>query len=99
MEVVEMESLFSTLLPSLLEAPSRIQLSHKIELTEITCELINLTEHFATDFQEFKASSAQRIDKIECLSWENVMGHDTVETKDMKEQVKLLQNENEMESN
>ena len=33
------------------------------------------------------------------IKWENVMGHDTVETKDMKEQVELLQNENEMESN
>ena len=32
------------------------------------------------------------IDKIERLIWENVMEHDTVQTKDMK-QVELLQNE------
>ena len=51
-------------------------------------------EHFATDFQEFKASTAERIDKIERLSWENVMGHDTVQTKHIKQQVELLQNEN-----
>ena len=42
------------------------------------------TEHFATDFQEFKASTAERIDKIERLIWENVMRHDTVQTEDMK---------------
>ena len=24
-----------------------------------------------------KTSTAERIDKIECLIWENVMGHDT----------------------
>ena len=43
---------------------------------------------------EFKASTAERIDKIEHLIWENVMGHDTVKTKNMKQQVELLQNEN-----
>ena len=42
------------------------------------------TEHFATDFQEFKASTAERIDKIERLIWENVMRHNTVQTEDMK---------------
>ena len=42
------------------------------------------TEHFASDFQEFKASTAERIDKIERLIWENVMRHDTVQTEDMK---------------
>ena len=42
------------------------------------------TEHFATDFQEFKASTAERIDKIERLIWSNVRGHDTVQTEDMK---------------
>ena len=55
--------------------------------------MINITEHFATDFQEFKASTAERIDKIERLIWENVMGHDTVQTEDMKQKVELLQNE------
>ena len=42
------------------------------------------TEHFATDFQEFKASTAERIDKIERLIWSNVRGRDTVQTEDMK---------------
>ena len=37
-------------------------------------------EHFVTDFQEFKASTAERIDEIERLSSENVTGHDTVQT-------------------
>ena len=51
-------------------------------------------EHFVTDFQEFKTSTAERIDKIERLSWENVMEHDTVQTEDIKRQEELLQNEN-----
>ena len=56
--------------------------------------MINVTEHFAFNFQEFKASTAEKIDKIEHLIWENVMGHDAVKTKNMKQQVELLQNEN-----
>ena len=48
------------------------------------------TEHFATDFQEFKASAAERIDKTEPLIWKNVMGM-TVQTEDMKQQVEFLQ--------
>ena len=56
--------------------------------------MINVTEHFASDFQEFKASTAERINKIERLIWENVIGHDTVQTEDMKQQVELLKNEN-----
>ena len=56
--------------------------------------MINVMEHFVTDFQEFKASTAERIDKIERLSRENVMGHDTVQTEDINQQVELLQNEN-----
>ena len=51
-------------------------------------------EHFVTDFQEFKASTAERIDKIERLLWENVTGHDTVQTEYIKQQEELLQNEN-----
>ena len=56
--------------------------------------MVNVTEHFASDFQEFKASTAERINKIERLIWENVIGHDTVQTEDMKQQVELLKNEN-----
>ena len=41
-----------------------------------------------------RASTAERIDKIECLSWANVTGHDTVQTEYIKQQVELLQNEN-----
>ena len=33
---------------------------------------------FVTDFQEFKLSTAERIDKIKLLLWENVTGHDIV---------------------
>ena len=56
--------------------------------------MINVTEHFASDFQEFKASTAERINKIERIIWKNVIGHDTVQTEDIKQQVKLLKNEN-----
>ena len=56
--------------------------------------MINGTEHFATDFHELKASTAERIDKTEHLIWENVMEHDTTQKEDMKKQVELLQNEN-----
>ena len=55
--------------------------------------MISVTENFATDFQEFKASTAERIDKIVHLIWENVMGNDTVQAKDIKQQKELLQNE------
>ena len=54
--------------------------------------MINFREHFGTDLQEFKDSAAERIDKIERLILENVMGHDTVQTEGMKQQVELLQN-------
>ena len=78
-------------MPSFLETPSRIQSAEQKELTEIAYKMINVTEYFATDFQRFKASTAERIDKIECLIWENVMRHNTVQTEDMKQQVELLQ--------
>ena len=90
MAVVEMESLFSTPMPSFLETPSRIQSVDQKELTEIAYEMINVMEHFVTDFQEFKASNAEKIDKIERLSGENIMGHETVQTKYTKQQVQLL---------
>ena len=94
MAVVEMESLFSTLMPSFLETPLRIQSADQNELTEIAYEMINVMDDFVTDFREFKASTAEKIDKIERLSWENVMEHDTVQTEYVKQQVELLQNEN-----
>ena len=56
--------------------------------------MINVMEHFVTDFQEFKASTAEKIHKIERLLWENVTGHETVQTEYIKKQVELLQNEN-----
>ena len=90
MVVVEMESLFSTPMPSFLETPSRIQSVDQKELTEIAYEMINVMEHFVTDFQEFKASNTEKIDKIERLSGENIMGHETVQTKYTKQQVQLL---------
>ena len=79
---------------SFLEPPARIQSSDKNELTEISYEVNNVTEHFATDFQEFKASNAERIDKIERLIWENVMVHDTVPTEDMNGMIDLGWNPN-----
>ena len=73
-------------MPSFLETLSRIQSPNQNELTKIAYKVINVTKHFACDFQEFKVSTAGRIDKIERLIWENVMGHDTVQTEDMKQQ-------------
>ena len=87
-----MELSFST--PMRGETPPRIQSADQNELTEITYEMINVMEHFVTDFQEFKASTAKKIDKIEDLLCENVIGHDPVQTEDMEQQVQLLQNEN-----
>ena len=65
MAIVEMESLFSTLMSSFLETLSRIQSANQNELTEIAYEMINVMEHFVTNFQEFEANTADRIDKIE----------------------------------
>ena len=59
-----MESLFSTLMSSFLEAPLRIQLADQNELTEIAYKMINVMEHFKTDFQEFKAIIAEAIDNV-----------------------------------
>ena len=94
MTVVELELLFSTPMLSFLEIPLRIQSADQNELTEIIYEIINVMERFATDFQELKASTAERIDKAERLIWENVVRHDTVQTENMKQQVHFLQNEN-----
>ena len=52
---------------SFLEEPSRIQSADQNELTEMAYKMINVTEHFAPDFKEFKASTAERIGKIERL--------------------------------
>ena len=56
MAVVEIKSLFSTPMPSFLEIPSRIQSADRNELNATAYEMINVMEHFVTDFQEFKAS-------------------------------------------
>ena len=58
MAVVGVESLFPKPMPSFLETPSRIQLTDSNELTKIAYEIINVMEHFVTDFQEFRASTA-----------------------------------------
>ena len=50
--------------------PSRIQSADQNELTEIAYKKINVTKHFASDFQEFKASTTEGIDKIERLTLE-----------------------------
>ena len=57
-----MELLFSTSMPSFLAAPSRIQSADQNKLTEIAQEIINVTEYFANDIQEFKATTTERID-------------------------------------
>ena len=49
-------------MPSFLETRLKIQSADQNELTEIAYEMINVVENFVTDFQEFKASSAERID-------------------------------------
>ena len=54
--------------------------------------MINVTVHFATNFQQFKASTVKRIDRIERLILKNVTGHDTVRTEDMKQQVEFFEN-------
>ena len=64
MAVVKTESLFFTPMLSLLEKPSRIQSADQNELTEIAYEMIDLTEDFATDCQEFKTSTAERIEPL-----------------------------------
>ena len=46
--------------------------------------MINVTEHFATDIQEFKASTTEKIDKIEHLLLENVTEYETVKKKEKK---------------
>ena len=90
MAVVKMESLFSMPMPSFLETPLRIQSADQNELVQIAYKVINVMEHFASDFKEFKVSTTKRIDKIECLVWENIIGHDTVQAEDTKQQVEVL---------
>ena len=58
MTVVEMESLFSKPMPSFLETSSRIQSTDQNQLTEVTYEIINVMEHFVTDFQKFRPRTA-----------------------------------------
>ena len=59
--------------------------------------MIIVKEYFANHFQEFKASTTERIwENVGNvgLIWENVMGHETIQAEYMKQQVELLQNEN-----
>ena len=94
MTAVKMEWLFYTPMPSVMDIRLRIQSAGQNKITEIAYEMINVTEHFANNFQEFKTSIVEWIDKIEHLILENVTGHDTVQTEDMKQQVDFLENEN-----
>ena len=57
-----MDSLFSTPMLSFLDIPSRIQSAEQNELTESAYEMIYVTEHFTTDFQELKTNTAKKID-------------------------------------
>ena len=57
---------------SFLETPSRVNSGDQTELTEFAYEITNITDHYADDFQEFKASTTERTDKIERLI-ENVI--------------------------
>ena len=59
-----MESLLSTLMSSFLEAPLTIQSADQNELTEIAYKMINVMEHFKTDFQEFKAIIVEATDNV-----------------------------------
>ena len=47
-------------------------------------------EHFATDFQKFKSSTGERINEIERLILENVIGHDIIQAEAVKQQLQLL---------
>ena len=51
MAVVEIELLFSTPMPPFIETPSRIQSADQNKLTGIAYEMINVMDHFVTDFQ------------------------------------------------
>ena len=42
--------------------------------------MINVMDDFLTDVKEYKAITAERIDKIEHLLWENVTGHNMIQT-------------------
>ena len=57
MAVVEMESVFSTPMPSFLETPPRNHSSNQNQLTKIVYKMINIMEHFVTDFQDFNPIS------------------------------------------
>ena len=92
MAIVQIESLFFSPMLSFLEKPSRIQSADQNEFTQIPYKMV--MEHFATYFQEFKTSLAERIDNIERLILENIMKHDTLKIEDIKQQVELLQNKN-----
>ena len=61
-----------------------MQSADQNELTEITYEMINVMEHFVTDFQELKANTVEMLAKIKRLLWENIMGHDTVQIEYIK---------------
>ena len=52
-----MESVFSTPMPSFLETPPRIQSANQNQLTKIVYKMINIMEHFVTDFQQFNPIS------------------------------------------
>ena len=61
------------LMPPFLEKLSRIQSANQSHLTKIAYKMINVMDDFAPDFQEFKASTAERIDKIEHLYYEKML--------------------------
>ena len=60
------------LMPPFLEKLSRIQSANQSHLTKIAYKMI-VMDDFATDLQEFKASTAERIDKIEHLYYEKML--------------------------
>ena len=56
--------------------------------------MVNATDDFVTDFKKCKTTSTEKIDQIERLLLEDVMENETVKIKDVKQQIEMLQIEN-----
>ena len=69
-------------------------LSESICNFAIKTTVVEMESLFSTLMPSFLASTSGRINRIKHLILENVTGQDTVKKEDMKQQVEMLQNEN-----
>ena len=69
--VVEMQLLFSSLMPLLLEVPLRVHSTNQITLSKFLDEMTSVTEDLSINLQDCKTSTANRIDEIKHLILEN----------------------------